>query len=47
MFVLMCKCGEATAQLGALQRAHKRQLLQMDEKTLTMKISGQILKLIM
>jgi len=47
MFVLMCKCGEATTQLGALERAHKRQLLQIDDKTLTTKTSGQILKLIM
>jgi len=41
----MCKCGEATTQLGALERAHKRQLLQMHEKTLTAKTSGPILKL--
>jgi len=47
MFVLMSKCGETTTQLGTLERAHKRQLLQMHEKTLTTKTSGQILKLIM
>jgi len=47
MFVPMCKCGEARTQLGALERAHKRQLFHMDEKTLTTKTSDQILKLIM